>query len=71
MVEALFQVTVPYLNAMWKLTLLFPVVMAYAMVRYDLFDVRAALRAGAVYSAVTGLVVLGLHGRHRRRWTSS
>jgi class 3 adenylate cyclase len=60
--EALFQVTVPYLNAMWKLTLLFPVVMAYAMVRYDLFDVRAALRAGAAYSAVTGLVVLAYTG---------
>ena len=47
---------------MWKLTLLFPVVMAYAMVRYDLFDVRAALRAGAVYSAATGLVVLAYTG---------
>ena len=62
MAEALFQVTIPYLNAMWKLTLLFPVVMAYAMVRYDLFDVRAALRAGAAYSAVTGLVVLAYTG---------
>ena len=60
--EALFQVTVPYLNAMWKLTLLFPIVMAYAMVRYDLFDVRAALRAGAAYSATTGLVVLAYTG---------
>jgi class 3 adenylate cyclase len=60
--EALFQVTVPYLNAMWRLTLLFPIVMAYAMVRYDLFDVRAALRAGAVYSAATGLVVLAYTG---------
>jgi class 3 adenylate cyclase len=61
-VEALLQVTVPYLNAMWKLTLLFPIVMAYAMVRYDFFDVRAALRAGAAYSAVTGLVVLAYTG---------
>jgi class 3 adenylate cyclase len=61
-VEALAQAPVPYLNASWKLTLLFPLVMAYAMVRYDLFDVRAALRAGAVYSAVTGLVVLGYTG---------
>ncbi len=60
--EALFQVTVPYLNAMWRLTLLFPIVMAYAMVRYDLFDVRAALRAGAVYSAATGFVVLAYTG---------
>jgi class 3 adenylate cyclase len=60
--EALLHVPVPYLNALWKLTLLFPVVMAYAMVRYDLFDVRAALRAGAAYSMVTGLVVLGYTG---------
>ena len=60
--EALFHETVPYLNALWKLTLLFPLVLAYAMVRYDLFDVRAALRAGAVYSAVTGLVVLAYTG---------
>jgi class 3 adenylate cyclase len=60
--EALFQTPVPYLNAMWKLPLLFPIVMAYAMVRYDLFDVRAALRAGAVYSGATGLVVLAYAG---------
>ena len=60
--EAIFQVSVPYLNAMWKLPLLFPIVMAYAMVRYDLFDVRAALRAGAVYSGATGLVVLAYAG---------
>jgi class 3 adenylate cyclase len=61
-VEAVFHVPVPYLNAAWKLTLLFPLVLGYAMLRYDLFDVRAALRAGAVYSAVTGLVVLGYAG---------
>jgi class 3 adenylate cyclase len=61
-VEALFHVPVPYLNAMWQLTLLFPIVMAYAMIRYDLFDVRAALRAGTVYSAATGLVVLAYTG---------
>jgi class 3 adenylate cyclase len=60
--EALLQVRVPYLNGMWRLALLFPVVMAYAMVRYDLFDVRAAIRAGAVYSAVTGLVILAYTG---------
>src|SRR5262249_14899971 len=60
--EALFLMPVPYLNAMWKLTLLFPIVMAYAMIRYDLFDVRTAIRAGAVYSAATGLVVLAYTG---------
>jgi class 3 adenylate cyclase len=60
--EAVLQAQVPYLNAMWRLSLLFPVVMAYAMVRYDLFDVRAAIRAGAVYSAVTGFVILAYTG---------
>lgn len=61
-VEAVFHVPVPYLNAAWKLTLLFPVVLGYAMVRYDLFDARAAIRTGAVYTAVTGLVVLAYTG---------
>jgi class 3 adenylate cyclase len=60
--EALFLVQVPYLNALWRATLLFPAMLAYAMVRYDLFDVRAALRAGAAYSATTGLVVLAYTG---------
>jgi class 3 adenylate cyclase len=61
-VEAVVHVPVPYLDAAWKLTLLFPLVLGYAMVRYDLFDARAALRAGAVYSVVTGLVVLAYAG---------
>jgi hypothetical protein len=60
--EALFLVQVPYLNLLWRATLLFPAMLAYAMVRYDLFDVRAALRAGAAYSATTGLVVLAYTG---------
>jgi class 3 adenylate cyclase len=61
-VEAMFRVPVPYLNEAWRLVLLFPAVMAYAMVRYDLFDVRAALRAGTIYSVATGLVVLAYAG---------
>src|SRR5581483_7467028 len=61
-IEAVLQVPVPHLNALWKLNLLFPLVMAYAMVRYDLFDVRAAVRAGAAYTAATGLVVLAYAG---------
>ncbi len=61
-IEAVLQVPVPHLNALWRLNLLFPLVMAYAMVRYDLFDVRAAVRAGAAYTAATGLVVLAYAG---------
>jgi hypothetical protein len=51
-IEAVTGMTVPYLNLLWKLDFLFPVAVAYAMVRYDLFDVRAVvsprhhLRAG-------------------------
>lgn len=56
--EVLLRKPVPYLDEAWKLNLLFPAALAYAMVRYDLFDLRSALRAGTVYSAVTGLVVL-------------
>jgi len=39
--EAVTGMTVPYLNVLWKLNLLFPVAVTYAMVRYELFDVRA------------------------------
>ncbi len=48
---------VPYLNALWKLSFLFPVAVAYAMARYDLFDLRSMLRLGTIYGLVTGLVV--------------
>jgi class 3 adenylate cyclase len=57
-VEAVFQVGVPYLRALWKLNFVFPAVMAYAMARYNLFQFRTVVRAGTVYSVVTGLVVL-------------
>ncbi|MGH7319855.1 MAG: adenylate/guanylate cyclase domain-containing protein [Candidatus Rokuibacteriota bacterium] len=60
--EALFRVPVPYLNEIWKLNFVFPAVVAYAMVRYDLFDLRTALRVGSIYSAVTGLVVVAYTG---------
>ena len=56
-VEAVSGWTVPYLNVIWRLNFLFPAAVAYAMLRYDLFDVRAVVRTGTVYAAVTGLVV--------------
>ncbi|OGK85912.1 MAG: hypothetical protein A2X52_16600 [Candidatus Rokubacteria bacterium GWC2_70_16] len=60
--EAIFRITVPYLTEIWRLNLLFPMAVAYAMVRYDLFDVRGALRRGTVYAVVTGLVALAYAG---------
>lgn len=60
--EALFRVPVPYLNDIWQLTFVFPAAVAYAMVRYNLFDLRAVVRVGTIYSAVTGLVVLAYAG---------
>jgi len=61
-IEAVFRVAVPHLSDLWRLNLVFAGVMAYALVRYDLFDFRTALRTGAVYSVVTGLGVLGYAG---------
>ncbi|MBI3454356.1 MAG: GAF domain-containing protein, partial [Candidatus Rokubacteria bacterium] len=61
-VEAVLRAPVPYLDEIWKLNFVFPAAVAYAMVRYNLFDLRAALRLGAIYSAVTGLVVLAYAG---------
>ena len=56
-VEAVFGVTVPYLHTLWMLNLLFPLAIAYAIVRYQLFDIRAVLRLGTIYTVVTGLVL--------------
>ena len=47
---------------MWQLNFVFPAAVAYAIVRYQLFDVRAVMRLGAVYSVVTGLVALAYVG---------
>jgi class 3 adenylate cyclase len=54
--------TVPQLHLVWQLNFVFPASVAYAIARYQLFDVRAAVRMGAVYSAVTGLVALAYVG---------
>jgi class 3 adenylate cyclase len=60
--EAMFRVSVPHLNVLWRLNVLFPLAVAYAMVRYDLFDFRAVLRTGAIYGVVTALVALAYAG---------
>jgi class 3 adenylate cyclase len=60
--EAIFRVSVPHLNLLWRLNILFPVTVAYAMVRYDLFDLRAVIRTGTIYGVVTGLVALAYAG---------
>ena len=61
-VEIVLRVSVPYLAELWRLTFLFPLAVAYAIVRYQLFDIRAVLRAGAVYSVITALVVVAYVG---------
>ncbi len=61
-VEAVTGAVVPYLEQIWRLNVLFPATVAYGMVRYDLFDLRAAIRTGTVYAAVTGLVVVAYAG---------
>jgi class 3 adenylate cyclase len=60
--EAVTGTTVPYLNELWRLNLFFPIAVAYAMVRYDLFDVRAVVRMGTIYGLVTGIVIAAYAG---------
>jgi class 3 adenylate cyclase len=60
--EVVFRVGVPYLNLIWKLRYVFPLAVAYAILRYQLFDIRAMVRMGVIYSAVTGLVLAGYVG---------
>ena len=60
--EIVFGVSVPHLDLVWKLNLVFPAAVAYAIVRYRLFDARAVIRVGAIYSVVTGLVAVGYIG---------
>lgn len=55
-------VTVPYLEQLWRLNFLFPLAVAYAMIRYDLFDIRSLIRTSTVYAVVTGLVVAAYAG---------
>jgi class 3 adenylate cyclase len=61
-VEVALRTEVPFLNESWRLGFLFPLAVAYAIVRYQLFDIRAVIRLGTSYSIVTGLVGLGYAG---------
>ena len=61
-VEVALRTEVPFLNESWRLGFLFPLAVAYAIVRYQLFDIRAVIRLGTIYSVVTGLVGLGYAG---------
>ena len=61
-VEVALRTEVPFLNESWRLGFLFPLAVAYAIVRYQLFDIRAVIRLGTIYSIVTGLVGLAYAG---------
>src|SRR6266850_4556525 len=60
--EVVLHEPIPYLNTLWRLAFVFPLAVAYAIVRYQLFDIRAVVRAGTVYSVVTAMVALGYAG---------
>ena len=61
-VEVALRTEMPFLNESWRLGFLFPLAVAYAIVRYQLFDIRAVIRLGTIYSLVTGLVALAYAG---------
>jgi class 3 adenylate cyclase len=61
-VEVALRTEMPFLNESWRLGFLFPLAVAYAIVRYQLFDIRAVIRLGTIYSVVTGLLGLGYAG---------
>jgi class 3 adenylate cyclase len=61
-IEIVFRATVPGLYLLWKLNFLFPLAVAYAIVRYDLFDLRAVLRLGTIYTAATVLAAAAYAG---------
>jgi class 3 adenylate cyclase len=60
--EIVFGARVPFLASLWRLNILFPIAVAYAMARYDLFDFRGILRLGTIYGIVTGVVVAAYAG---------
>jgi class 3 adenylate cyclase len=60
--EVVLHEPIPHLTELWRLAFVFPLAVAYAIVRYQLFDIRAVVRAGTVYSVVTALVALGYAG---------
>src|SRR5207244_2173369 len=60
--EVVLHEQIPFLADVWRLAFVFPLAVAYAIVRYQLFDIRAVVRAGTVYSVVTAMVALGYAG---------
>src|SRR5262249_8386450 len=57
-VEVVLHEQIPFFHELWKLTFIFPLAVAYAIVRYQLFNIRTVVRAGTIYSAVTALIAL-------------
>lgn len=60
--EVVLHEPVPYFIELWRLAFVFPLAVAYAIVRYQLFDIRTVVRAGTIYSLVTAMVALGYAG---------
>src|SRR5213593_428604 len=60
--EVVLHEPIPYLIELWRLAFVFPLAVAYAVVRYQLFDIRTVVRAGTIYSVVTAMVALGYAG---------
>ena len=54
-VEVALRTEVPFLNESWRLGFLFPLAVAYAIVRYQLFDIRAVIPS-ATTSATSAAV---------------
>jgi class 3 adenylate cyclase len=61
-VEIVLHEPIPYFHELWQLTFLFPLAVAYAIVRYQLFDIRTVVRIGTIYSLLTALVALAYAG---------
>src|SRR6059058_1762049 len=58
-VEVVLHAPIPFFHELWQLTFVFPLAVAYAIVRYQLFDIRTVVRVGTIYSVATAVVALG------------
>jgi len=61
-VEVVLHQPIPFFHELWQLTFVFPLAVAYAIVRYQLFDIRTVVRVGTIYSVATAVVALGYAG---------
>ena len=61
-IEIVLHEPLPYFMEVWRLVFVFPLAVAYAIVRYQLFDIRTVVRVGTIYSVVTAMVALGYAG---------